>query len=250
VTASGNNPAISTTGAMFVGTDFNNPAGMNTITFDGLSSLSVAPITVGSLFLDSPVTVNITGVSPVVGQYPLFQYTSEYEVHDLSLGSLPDGFTATLVDDIESQSIYLDVTAAPGSGAPFDEWTASFDLVGDEALPGADPDNDGLNNLLEFVLGGNPTSGDQASVGPKVQTTANDLILTFNRSSASKLQPVGLKVQISGDLNTWNPADDIVIGATSGSSYTVTEMDGYDLIVVTISKSGPTQFARVTAELP
>jgi autotransporter-associated beta strand protein len=250
VTASGNNPAISTTGDMFVGTDFNNPAGMNTITFDGLSSLSVAPITVGSLFLDSPVTVNITGVRPVVGQYPLFQYTSEYEVHDLSLGSLPDGFTATLVDDIESQSIYLDVTAAPGSGAPFDEWTASFDLVGDEALPGADPDNDGLNNLLEFVLGGNPKSGVQASVGPKVQTTANDLILTFNRSSASKLQPVGLKVQISGDLNTWNPADDIVIGATSGSSYTVTEMDGYDLIVVTISKSGPTRFARVTAELP
>lgn len=114
VTASGTpTSAVSTTGNFNVGTDFLNPSGMNTLNFAGLNSATVAPISVGNLFLDSPVTINITSLVPVVGQYPLIKCIGTPSINSVTLGTLPSGVTATLVDDTAGAtgSIYLDVTA-------------------------------------------------------------------------------------------------------------------------------------------
>ncbi len=127
VSGSGATPAISTPGSLSVGTDFNNPTGMNTLTFNSLTSTSVAPVTVGDLFLDSPVTVKIGSVFPAVGQYPLIAYTgSNVSINSLVLDPvLPAGISATLVDDTAgpTKSIYLDVTNAV-VGSSF--WTGSI----------------------------------------------------------------------------------------------------------------------------
>jgi hypothetical protein len=115
-----------------------------------------------------------------------------------------------------------------------------------------DFDNDGLGNLLEFVLGGDPTIS-QDGVRPTVTAAYSNLIVTFKRSDASETQPVTVKVQVSADLVTWNPADDITIGAGDGSgpngaTYTVDDTGDLDIIVVTIPKnSAVKKFARVIA---
>jgi hypothetical protein len=147
-------------------------------------------------------------------------------------------------------------TTNAGGSSQFETWLGTF------SLPPAthftdDGDNDGLNNLLEFVLGGNPTTNDSPSVRPVVTSASgSDLVVTFKRSDVSELQPVAVKVQISADLATWNPSDDIIIGPISnagpiggtGASYTVTNISGMDTIVVTIPKAAAVRkFARVVA---
>jgi hypothetical protein len=117
-------------------------------------------------------------------------------------------------------------------------------------------ENDGLENVLEFVLGGNPKASDTPPVHPLIVESANAITLTFKRSDASELQPVTVKVQVSADLATWNPADEITIGATggtgpNGATYTVDETGDLDTVVVTIPKnSANTKFARVKAVIP
>jgi hypothetical protein len=143
----------------------------------------------------------------------------------------------------------------PLSGDAYSTWAGgSFANPFPEGQRGAevDFDNDGLSNLLEFVLGGDPTIS-QNGVRPTVTAAGTNLVVTFRRSDASETQPVTVKVQVSADLVTWNPTDDITIGATDGSgpngaTYTVDDSGTLDTIVVTIPKnSAVKKFARVIA---
>lgn len=147
------------------------------------------------------------------------------------------------------------LTYGAGSLSAYDSWAQGFPGFAPTAAA-LDFDHDGSSNLLEFVLGGNPTASDSPPIGSAVSTSGSDLILSFKRSHASQLQPVAVKVQVSADLATWNSADDIAIGATNGSgpngaSYTVTTAGAADDIVVTIPKAAATRkFARIVATEP
>jgi hypothetical protein len=150
-------------------------------------------------------------------------------------------------------------TVVFSGGSAYEMWAGgTFANAFPEGQRGAeiDYDNDGLNNLLEFVLGGDPTINDSPSVRPNGVVSGANLVVTFNRSDASELQPVAVKVQVSNDLVTWNPADDISIGAVgnagpiggTGASYTVNDSGSIDTIVVTIPKGAAAKkFARVVA---
>ena len=141
------------------------------------------------------------------------------------------------------------IARSPPASA-YDTWkNGTFANAFTDTLPGSDQDNDGLENLLEFVLGGDPTIS-QAGIAPSVTASGSDLVVTFKRSDESELQPVAVKVQTSTTLAGW--ADFATIGATDGSGYTVSE-DGSnpDLITVTIPKGADLKkFARVVAVQP
>ena len=68
----------------------------------------------------------------------------------------------------------------------FDQFGA-YDTDGTPVTPAgssdatADPDGDGLNNLLEYALGGNQAVPDSSTVSPVVSTASDHLQLTFNR---------------------------------------------------------------------
>ncbi|MGJ8650347.1 MAG: autotransporter-associated beta strand repeat-containing protein [Opitutaceae bacterium] len=129
------------------------------------------------------------------------------------------------------------------SSAPYETWAeSSFAHPFTDSGILVDFDGDGLNNLLEFVFGGDPTIS-QEGIAPAVSDLGSDLQFTFRRSDVSKQAPVvGVKVETSEDLAFTTTANDIEIGSTSdsgpigplGASYTVANSGGFDLVTVTI----------------
>jgi autotransporter-associated beta strand protein len=153
-----------------------------------------------------------------------------------------------------------DIVLYTGASSPYDTWAAgTFANPFTNTAPGVDFDNDGLSNLLEFVLGGDPTIS-QAGIAPVASTSGGNLVLTFKRSDASELAPaVTVTVELSTDLTFTTPSDDILIGpasdagpiAPSGASYTVSNSGGLDTITVSITQgTAPKKFARVKAIQP
>jgi hypothetical protein len=146
----------------------------------------------------------------------------------------------------------------------YDDWAAANGLTGLDANFDADPDNDGLDNGIEFVLGGqpNPANPDSNSNGllPKVAETGGDMTFTFNRKDLSK-SAVALTFQWSTDLAFPSPANDIPVGLDDSVTDTivvdVTENDpdaDTDKIVITVPAAkavGGKVFGRLKAvELP
>ena len=62
----------------------------------------------------------------------------------------------------------MSLTVTRGETA-FQDWIATNypSLSGDDALPSEDPDNDGMENLLEFALSSDPTSGGALGVSTR-----------------------------------------------------------------------------------
>ncbi|MEO8617697.1 MAG: hypothetical protein ABI600_21390 [Luteolibacter sp.] len=261
-------------------------AGLGTLTVSGTiapgSTLGTLAVTAnlalsGSLAIDvsgaladrlnvTSADLNLTGAAlaftsltvPTAPSYILLSYSGTLTGNTnsstgntfASLSGLPSGYV--LVHDTVLKQIRLESTGS----TPYQTWANGF-------LPGftntgatVDFENDGISNLLEFVLGGNPTINDNPSIRPTVSASGSNLVIAFKRSDVSELQPVAVKVQISSNLSTWNPADDILIGpatnpgpvGSSGASYTVDETGALDSIVVTIPKGAATKkFVRVVA---
>ncbi len=167
--------------------------------------------------------------------------------------SLPFGWAGSI--SIAGNDVILNLTSTSGGASPYDDWADDFAGFSPTSAT-LDFDNDGLKNLMEFVLGGNPTLS-QANIAPTASASGVDLVITFKRSDASELQPVAVKVQISDDLTFSTPANDILIGAVSvavpiaptGATYTVAEgagVNGLDTVTVTIPKAAAAKkFARV-----
>jgi autotransporter-associated beta strand protein len=126
------------------------------------------------------------------------------------------------------------------------DWLATYLLTGDDALPTADLDGDGLVNALEFVFGGDPDpfTADPAgsnSIGllPTVSQTSRDLVFTFKRTDVSELETT-LVFQWSTDLN-FPTANNVPVGAvdsvTDGITVDVNEDSpdaATDTIVITV----------------
>ena len=146
------------------------------------------------------------------------------------------------------------------SSAPYETWAeSSFAHPFTDSGILVDFDGDGLNNLLEFVFGGDPTIS-QEGIAPAVSDLGSGLQFTFRRSDVSKQAPVvGVKVEVSEDLTFTTPVNDIEIGSSSdsgpigplGASYTVANSGGFDLVTVTIpTESTAKNFVRLVATQP
>jgi hypothetical protein len=139
------------------------------------------------------------------------------------------------------------VTVTETQGDPFATWIDSFTpnaLLPDEAskLPGADPDSDGITNLMEFVHGGSPVVSSQ-SILPTVATVGADLVLSYTRSddSESVTTQVG---QWSTDLMNWNDVAPVLVNENGVLP---------DDMTVTVPKSNQVNgklFLRLSGEMP
>lgn len=104
----------------------------------------------------------------------------------------------------------LTVVSDPPSGTPFQLFMAPYtDLTGDNALPGADPDGDGLSNIAEFIMGGTAPNSSGAANRPVVAVISGHLTYsllvpsgaTFAGSPSPASTVQGVEVAVGGSLD-------------------------------------------------
>jgi autotransporter-associated beta strand protein len=141
-----------------------------------------------------------------------------------------------------------------GPAAGYATWAAGFPFtVGVNDGPEQDADFDGINNVLEYVLGGIPVGAGSMnmSILPTQALDTNDLILTFHRSDLSETDAV-VKVQWSSNLSTWNDFATLT-AASELPKVQITEDSpsaAVDTVVVRIPRSnapGLPLFGRIVA---
>ncbi len=150
---------------------------------------------------------------------------------------------------------------AIGALTPYETWSSSKNLSGLASAGDADPDNDGVENAIEFVLGGepnpaNPGSNSNALLPTSTRNLAGDLVFTFKRKIAS-VSGVDLDFQWSNNL-TFPSLNAVPIGATNSTTDGITVAIGAfdaatDSITVTVPASkaaGGKLFGRLQAATP
>ena len=139
---------------------------------------------------------------------------------------------------------FADVAIEPAVSA-YAAW-ASDSGLGQNAGALADPDGDGITNLLEFILGGGPLTSSQA-VLPKVVTVSGGLVFEYDRSDASMTPATVQIVEYGSDLTGWTSVP--ILDASAGI-VTITQGSPTDRVKVTIPASGSRQFARLKVSQP
>ncbi len=191
----------------------------------------------GALSMDSGSVIDLTAAGTVAnGVYVLA--TAAGGITGLpGTVNLPEGVPGTL--SVSENSLVLTV----GSSG-YASWASTNGLTsGVNDGPTQDPDADGVENLLEFVLGGLPLTPN-TGILPTLNASGTDFVFTFNRSDESEAE-VTLTFQHSPDLATWTP---VAVGASSNLPTVSVAENGAaaDTITVTVPKGSNTKlFGRI-----
>lgn len=126
------------------------------------------------------------------------------------------------------------VAFTPATG--FAVWAHALELVGPEAAANADPDKDGIPNLLEYALDLDPEIAGTAGL-PTVATDGGGLTLTYRRARPELTYTVKTTTDLAD--GNWTEA-----GVNQGSP----AADG--TTVATLPGLGPRSFLRLEVSLP
>ena len=145
-------------------------------------------------------------------------------------------FTIHYNDFTDGENYGNFVTLRVGTN-PYDQWAMDAGLTGEDLLPTADPDEDGVVNLLEFALGGDPLTADESVLPGKALTTGDVVDPNDNLIANSHF----LVTMTDGNGMPHDP----------GGSWFTRPQDKVDLDdpVTWVSEGGPVE-QGVTAELP
>jgi autotransporter-associated beta strand protein len=250
---SGDNSAA--TGAVTVATDATlggngNLGGSVTIAAGGIHSLAVAATPgaqatrtiTGSLTNTAGDILNLTtAAAPDPGVYTLVTATGGISAVPTTI----TGFVGGVVS-ISGNSLILTV---PGASA-YDSWASSKGLTGANNGPTQDNgDFDGIPNLLEFVLNGDPLASDTSKL-PKLTEDATNFCFDFDRRDDSVAE-VTLTFEYGSTLAAWPSSVAIPANNTPVAGPPVTIIDnggGTHHVKVTVPKSGnPVLFGRLRA---
>jgi hypothetical protein len=105
-------------------------------------------------------------------------------------------------------------------------------IPADQRAPTADPDADGVPNLLEYALAGDPMSGNSAGFQPASTLESNHLQLTYVRHRPD----IDYTVEATSDLTTWTPI--AINSGDLGAETTVTDP-------IALTPESPRRFMRV-----
>ena len=191
-----------------------------------------------ALSVDAASQIAIDG-TPTLASYTLISATSITGTPVLSASI--EGYA------LEVNGQNLELNALPTNDVA--SWAAGY-TASDAAFtgsPATDPltdyDNDGLSNLLEYVLGGSPIANQDTAV-PTVSQDATYMIFTYNRSDISTAtgNDVTIVAEYAADLSgSWTAA---VNGIASVVIEENTSADP-DVVTVKVPLAGTEQFIRL-----
>jgi uncharacterized protein YjlB len=136
--------------------------------------------------------------------------------------TVPVGMNASMFGRLQATST---VVAASG----YTEWIGTYSGLADTTASG-DPDHDGIPNLLEYVLNGNPQASSRAIL-PIISKIGGNFVFTFSRRVASAQDTTQI-FQYSSDLSHWA---DVNITGTKGAEVTLGAADGAGVQAVTVT---------------
>jgi autotransporter-associated beta strand protein len=176
----------------------------------------------GNLTLSGTLTLP-PAVTLAAGRHLLVTCSGNLSASDLVLANIPAAFNATL--DLATPG-ELAVVLAPRYA--YADWQAAnfTNPASPDAAPLADPDFDGMVNLLEYVLAGVPSTPD-ASRLPSTTLDGDEFVFTFTRHANSA--PYSSQfIEYSQDLLSWTslplsaPASGLTLGPVVSELQTVT----------------------------
>jgi glucose/arabinose dehydrogenase len=108
-----------------------------------------------------------------------------------------------------------------------ESWLQQYFPVGQFVDDFADPDGDGISNLLEYAYGLNPLSKDDSSTGLQATTqpTGSDTLFTITFRRDPRATDLTYMLQTSDDLVNWTTIVQSIGGADPTGSGYVSEMD-------------------------
>lgn len=138
---------------------------------------------------------------------------------------------------------FADVTISPPP-SPYSLWSADPAQgltagVNDGAL--ADPDGDGICNLMEFALGGAPMVSSQAIL-PKLAKPGANWVFEYDRSDLALPPATTQMVEYGDNLTGWTP---VTIPTTSAGNVTIAPGTPADHVSVALPDLGSNGFVRL-----
>ncbi|MEO5917301.1 MAG: autotransporter-associated beta strand repeat-containing protein [Luteolibacter sp.] len=223
-------------------------AGLLQVEVDGTTNTADMLAVTGNLNLTGS-TINFSSIGGALTQptYIIGSYTTLTGTPTLE-SNVPSGYR---VDYNFHGLNQIAITTEPAD--QYSTWASGFGLTGGNAPKSSDTsDSDGVANILEFILGGNPNNGNTSFLPLQNTSDPNTLVFSYNRADAALLSATE-KVEVSADLSDWSTIPPITVGAgnSSGPGYTVviTDNGATDLVTVTIQRAANTKlFARLHAE--
>ncbi|MCW1915809.1 autotransporter-associated beta strand repeat-containing protein [Luteolibacter sp. GHJ8] len=214
------------------------------VEFDGSSDPAIDRLNLsGALDITgSTLTLTATG-SPLTGPSYTIATFSSLTGSFASVSGVPSGYELV----IGATSIRL---VNPNVN-PYQSWVtgAPYNLSGNNALATADPDGDGIPNALEFVLGGNPATGNDRDKLPTSTMADGNLVFSFRRTDLSNYEP-NPALQYSTNLSTWTTA----LNGQSGVTIAVSNdfygagIDKVDVSLPPALANGGKLFSRLQAQ--
>lgn len=163
----------------------------------------------GSVSLDGDFIIDTTAATIASGN-------SWTLVNRTALGAVSFGANFTVTGFTENSNVWTKVDGAntwtfdESTGvltltlAGYSSWATAQGLTGAAGFENGvadDPDRDGLSNLLEYMLGGNPLASS-SSVTPHLMVDPTNFVFTFTRNTDSKSDVI-LNFEYGTGLSAW-----------------------------------------------
>ena len=169
-------------------------------------------------------------------------YSGTDVVNQLWLGGtrMPAGVYSSSSSSFIIGSGTLTVNNVSATGS-YTAWSGPFgyNLTG---WPDGDDDSDGIENLIEYVLGGNPNAAS-SEILPTATTASGNLVFTFRRIQSTTADTTQV-FQHGTDLSGWTDVPVVAGGIVAIQPNT--PQAGTDTVTVTVPKgTEPTVFGRL-----
>lgn len=153
--------------------------------------------------------------------------------------------TAEYLTDAQKDIIFTNSTGTDGydflqpysSGSNYSQWASTHNLTGG---PEDDDDNDGISNVIEFMLGSHPK---HPSSLPQPAWNPNGLTWTLPKNQAALDDGLVYSVEAGSSLLNWLPA------GAPGSGSTLIQNDASS-IMVRLDSGAARGFMRMNVEVP